>query len=547
MIGVIYSLHSRHALSEQHLIESLRLNPSNNPAWTQLGITYAAQGKYRDAIASFSKALVLDPKNTQTLNNLGNVYRELGNYKDAESCYAACLRYDSKNYIAMNNIANIYLTQCRYDKAQAYYKNAIRQNKKYFDAYFNLGSTYQSQGDHKQALKYYRLAQKIRPDDIHPQAAIASSYEKQGNYDKALEYITPLLGRNIISPDIADIYSKICIKNKQYEKGIDIVKKCLADRVGPIHEQELRFALGDIYDKQGSYDEAFAEYSRANNMRPYQYDASRTEHSFDQIKEIFSDIEKNGVQLPKSFSELPLFILGMPRSGTSLIEQILSSHRKVCGGGELPYIPELAEKIKSETAAHIHYPECIRFLDKVQADSLANEYLSLLKKHCKDSEYITDKLPHNFIYVGFIRMLFENSKIIHCIRNPLDVCLSIYFHNFNQNHPYSDNLRNLGHYYNQYRKLVEFWHELFPGFIVDVSYEDLLKDTEPNVRKLLEKTGLEWDDNCMKFYQNKRTVNTPSYAQVTQPIYTSSVQRWRNYEKHIGALMDSIDDHYLRD
>ena len=149
------------------------------------------------------------------------------------------------------------------------------------------------------------------------------------------------------------------------------------------------------------------------------------------------------------------------------------------------------------------------------------------------------------MYVGFIHMLFPNSKIVHCLRNPMDVCLSIYFHNFNQNHPYSDNLGNLGHYYNQYRYLMDFWHDRYGDMILDVSYERLLTEPESTTRELLQHLGLEWQDNCLKFYENRRTVSTPSYAQVTQPLYTSSRERWINYESHVDELRLSLDDRFL--
>ncbi len=542
-LGIIYNTFSNFALSEQHLNAALLLKPDYGQAWSQLGITQAAQRKFDNALFSFKKSLEINPKNTQALNNLGNLYRELGQLAEAENCYRQSLAFDNKNFITINNIANIFLTQCQYDKAEKYYLHAIKLKKDYFDAYYNLGATYQSKGDHKLAIKYYKRAQKIKPDDFQALVAIANSHEKQGNHDKALELISPLLDKNIITPDIADIYSKICIKNKAYDKGINIVTRCLTMPVNPIHEQALHFSAGDLYDKKGLFDDAYRQYLLANTMRPYQYNKQHYERAFANIINVFKDISQRNI-ISQNESNMPVFIVGMPRSGTTLIEQILSSHREVCGAGELAYLGEIAEQAIPDNK-NIRYPECINHLSAEKLTQLSKSYLTKITPHGDGSKHISDKMPHNFMYVGLIKKLFPNCKIVHCLRNPLDVCLSIYFHNFNQNHPYTDSLNNLGHYYNQYRNLMAFWHKQYDDFIIDIRYEDLLTNAEVNVRDMLAHIDLDWDDNCLKFYENKRTVSTPSYSQVNQPLYTGSVERWRNYAKFIDELKTSVDDKYL--
>ncbi len=547
MLGIIYNMASNCAQAEQHLATALQLKPDYEQAWSYLGITQASQGNYEAAVNSLNQALTINPKNTQALNNLGNIYRELGQNNSAEVCYKRVLKLEPKNAITVNNIANIYLTQCLYDKAEYFYKKAIKLNKDYFDAYYNLGATYQSKGEHKQATKYYKLAQKIRPEDIQPQIALANSYEKQGKFDKSLEIITPLLSRNLITPDLADIYSKICIKNKDYDAGINVIEKCLATRINPIHEQALRFSLGDLYNKQSAYDKAFKEYLAANTMRPYHYDRLNTENTFNHIIDVFQQTEQiantENNSTDNKPTQTPIFIIGMPRSGTTLIEQIVSSHPLVFGAGELAYIGELAENSFPDTKAQ--YPDCIKQLTADKVSQLSNIYLKKIAKHNKTCPYITDKMPHNFLYVGFIKLLFPQSKIIHCLRNPLDVCLSIYFHNFNKNHPYTDNLSNLGHYYNQYRKLMAFWHNQYNDFIIDISYENVLTNTEDNIRNMLNHIGLDWNEDCLKFYENKRTISTPSYAQVNQPIYTASMERWRHYAPYINNLRNTVEENYL--
>ena len=544
MMSVIYGYSSNYPATEKYATQAIQIDPQYELAWNQLGVAQASQGKYDSAILSFNKSIEIKPKNAQAYSNLGNIHRELGNFSVAEACYKKSIELNKKNHIALNNLANIYLSQCRYDKAESHYKRAIKLNNNYFDAYYNLGATYQNKGDHKLALKYYKRAQKIRPGDVAPQSAIANSYEKQGEHDKALEFITPLLNRNIITPDIADIYGKICIKNKNYDDGISVIKKCFSQQLNPINKQALHFSLGDIYDKKRSFDNAFEEYSAANNMRRYQYDKISTENNFNHVKNIFIQADREHDTTSGNQSKIPVFIVGMPRSGTSLIEQILSSHSEIYGAGELPYMSEIAEQSFPENKG-LQYPDNIKQLTSKKLDRLSEIYLKKLKQHGGDSNFISDKMPHNFLYIGFIRRLFPECKIIHCLRNPLDVCLSIYFHNFNQNHPYSDSLSNLGHYYNQYRELMKFWHKQYDDLIIDIPYEDLLSNPEQNAKKLIQHIGVEWQDDCLKYYEKKRTVNTPSYAQVTQPMYTSSMERWRNYAAYVDELKAAVDEQYL--
>ena len=541
MLGIIYSLSANYLLAEKHFLEAIKYNPGSDAAWSQLGATQAAAGKYEVAEVSLNKSISLNSKNTQALNNLGNVYREMGKLHEAEACYRNSIKINKRDFIALNNLANIYLSQCNYDKAEKFYKEAIKFNKSYFDAYYNLGTTYQSKGEYKLALNYYRRAQKINPDNIQPRSAIANLYEKQGNYEKSLEYIEPLLKNQMITPDIADTYSKICIKKKSYDKGIDTIRACLNKKFPPINEQALRFSLGDILDKKGLYDEAFTEYYTANNMRPYNYDKAESEHYFDAIIDTFSQLGKHPNPTSGNPSNKPVFIVGMPRSGTTLIEQILSSHSQVAGAGELPYIVDIVNQLSSNT----YYPNNIKNLAQDQLYTFSKSYITKIETYNKQALHITDKMPHNFLYIGFIRMLLPECKIIHCLRDPLDVCLSIYFHNFNQNHPYSDKLDNLGHYYNQYRKLMKNWHALYDKVILDISYEEVLAHPEQNIKTILSHIDLEWEDNCLNFHKSERTVSTPSYEQVRQPLYKTSVQRWSNYSKHIGDLKSSIDPEYL--
>lgn len=537
------------AMAENFMKQAVNLQSSSDANWQGLGMSQVSLGKYADAITSFNQCLVINPKNVQAMNSLGNIYRETGKIDHAEQYFKNALKIQPNNAETLSFLGNIYLGKCLYDEAIKCYKKSIKKNPNYIDAHFNIGCAYQGLGQHEIAINHYRHAKKLNPAATQPVTAIANSLEKQGKNEEALKQINPLIKDNILTADIVSTYAKICVNTKQYADGIDISNRFLqttnATAVSPILEQETRFSLGDLYNKVAEYEKAFQQYKIANEMRPYNYDRAAMEAYFESIKRAFP-LDKTK-QLPASSNQqkTPIFILGMPRSGTSLIEQILASHNEVSGAGELPYITDIANQINPNCGGISGYPGAIENINNQFLNKQSKKYINLLGKHGGKSNYITDKMPHNFLYIGLIKMLFPNSKIIHCLRDPLDICLSIYFHNFNSNHPYSDKLENLGHYYNLYRELMSHWNDYTGDDIFEISYEALLSEPEPRVREMLNFLDIEWQDNCMKFYENKRTVSTPSYTQVRQPLYKSSMKRWMNYENNIAQLKKSICEDYL--
>jgi len=252
-------------------------------------------------------------------------------------------------------------------------------------------------------------------------------------------------------------------------------------------------------------------------------------------------IEKN--KFLGSDSEVPVFIVGMPRSGTTLTEQIISSHPQVMGAGEVVFWGRAPDAIPYTLGSMNEYPECVTEMSVPKAKGIADKYLELIRKIVgpdTQSQRITDKMPHNFVHLGLIAMLFPNARIIHCKRDVMDNCLSIFFQNFGGAHPYAYDLINLGHHHLEYQRLMAHWHEALPGRIFDLNYEDVITAPEYWSRRLIEHVGLEWDDACLSPHRLERTVKTASHWQVRQPIYKTSVQRWKNYEPHLGPLKELL-------
>ncbi len=243
-------------------------------------------------------------------------------------------------------------------------------------------------------------------------------------------------------------------------------------------------------------------------------------------------------------SQEPIIIIGMPRSATTLTEQIIASHPKVLAAGEVDYWVNLAKALPIKFNLPQRYPECVMALEPQQVERIAESYLSTLHKitgQHANPLYITDKMPHNFLHLGLIATVFPNAKIIHTKRDPIDTCLSIYFQNFSDSHAYAFDLNNLGFYYKQYELLMEHWHTLFPGRILDLNYSDTIADPEYWTRKLISHLGLEWDDACLAPHKLERSVRTASHWQIRQPIYKSSVARWKNYEAYIQPLISVLN------
>ncbi|MCP4040650.1 MAG: sulfotransferase, partial [Gammaproteobacteria bacterium] len=305
----------------------------------------------------------------------------------------------------------------------------------------------------------------------------------------------------------------------------------------------LHFALGKIYDDRESYAKAFEHYRLANGLmrKTFSFDLGIYANDIERLIGQYSlDFFRDNAQLGNS-ADLPLFILGMPRSGTTLVEQIVSSHPRIHGAGELAFFTNLEQTIAGRITPSTSYPECMADLDEQVAGDIAGEYLMKLRSYSTEARYVTDKMPGNYIQLGLIKLFFPRARIIHCHRNPLDTCLSIYFQHFAKPNSYSYDLRELGKYYSLYEKLMAHWRTLFSGQMLEVEYEELVMNQEKISRRLIDFLGLEWSGRCLSFHENARPVKTASNVQVRQPMYTRSMGRWKNYAEFLGLLMEELD------
>jgi tetratricopeptide (TPR) repeat protein len=482
MLGIVNGQLGDIQGAEQCSRKALALRADFSPAWDNLGIALMLQGRLQEAENSFQRSLQINPADEQACNALGNLMREQGRHEEAINYFRRALSIKPDYAEAHNNLANIYKDRCQFNQATASYRQALKHNPQYVDAYYNLGTIQAATGDYPAALDSFMHTLKMRPRFPEAVAAIASVHEKQGKYDKAYEIMKPLLTESPVQPCIALAFACIAPRMEKIQEAKQLLEQALSsNNLSVIYRQELLFKLGDLHDKTEDYEKAFHAYQSANSARPFPSNPLSSGEHLRALKETYDRSAIQNIPQASNTSSLPVFIVGMPRSGTSLVEQILSSHPMIFGAGELPYLNEIISAAQKRRGGGTQQ----QFLDNLDVDELdkiANEYLDKLSAHSVKAARITDKMPHNFLHLGLIDRLFPGARVIHCMRDPMDTCLSIYFQNFNDNHPYAGDLRQLGTYYKAYQELMQHWKQTLSIPIFDVKYESLGK---PQTRRIL--------------------------------------------------------------
>ena len=531
---------------EKLLLKIRHETPNNAHALNLLGGIELSKKNFSNAEKFFLNAIQIDPNNATYYYSLGLVYHQLQLLDRAINCYEKSISVNPKMAHAHTNLSIVLRMNKRYDLAVQHAENARKLAPNNSDVNNNLGVAYEYFGDYSNALKYYEKAKKINPNSIDVLKNIAAIYAVHDQKDKAIACYRKI---QYLKPSYGEAYRSL-VGLKKYTSEDDPDALLIKEK---LHQSELSesdrasflFALGKIYDDSRSYDKAFRAWQEANDIidSHIKFDMSTLSTYVDtHIATFTKDFFASRTNFGRS-EKMPIFILGMPRSGTSLVETILASHSLVCGAGELDWFDQLASALPNiaDKGNKTAYPECVTNVDENTISKLGEKYIDYLTMLSHDAPYVINKLPANFQRLGMIRLLFPNAKVIHCKRNPMDTCLSIYSKLFPGNLPWSYNLQKLGEYYSEYDRLMQHWHTVIPGnYILDIQYEDLINNQKTITRDLLNFIGLPWEDSCLEYYKNKRGVRTASSQQVKQPLYNSSVERWKNYEKQLTPLMETI-------
>ncbi len=421
------------------------LRPDHVEAHANLGYALELVGDYEGSLASSRRALALRPDHAGAWINLGNALRAIGAQPEASDAFRAALR------------------TCPDD----------------IKARINLGFSLYSQGEMDEARVQFERIDALEPDNTDAVVGFAAVHEKLGEFERARALLEPLVARGYTELRFAMIYAQVARHFGWRAEAVALLERVLeAESIEPADQAHLHYRLGKLYDESGRYDEAFAHF-QAGNARQALYAGPETFlDRMDSAVAWFTPRFMTRAPRSAQRSERPVFIVGMPRSGTTLVEQILSSHPQVFGAGELVDITEIAKHLAGQSSPPRPYPQCLELLSADALGGAARGYLDGLATRAPDAVRVTDKMPHNFLYLGLIELLFPGARVIHCKRNPLDTCLSIYTYEFNAVHSYATDLVRLGEHYRHYERLMTHWRAVLRLPLFEIQYEELVGDPE---------------------------------------------------------------------
>jgi len=511
---------------------AIALNPSLGMAHNNLGLSLAGLGEREQAVAGYRQALALNPTDVKALGNLGTVLRELGEHREALRLHGKAVELEPQRPENHCELGDSLYELRRLAEAGDSYRRALALRPAYPAAQVHLATALRAQGRAAEAEAGCRAVLAVDPSHIDALSLLAELHADRGKFQQAHELFERVIELN---PDYTSAYCSITAHRRMTRDDTLWLKRAqaLLERSLPLSEQiGLCYALGKYFDDVAQYDDAFQHYRQANELTKRHgpgYDRDKLVRLRERISRHFDAARMRRVQVGTSSSELPVFVIGMPRSGTSLAEQILASHPQVFGAGEVRFWDQAfarleKEGLESEAAMRI-VPE------------LAREYLGRVSGLAGSACRVIDKMPANFLHAGLIHATLPRARIIHMQRHPLDTCLSVYCQNFFNVGRYANDLDDLAHYYGEYVRITDHWRAVLPTeALLEVPYEGLVEDQERWSRRMVEFIGLEWDPRCLEFHQTQRVVITASKWQVRQKIHSTSIGRWRNYEKHLTSL-----------
>ncbi len=490
---------------------------ANNPKivflYNLLGLILSGQKKIVKAIECYENGLKIDPNYAMIYNNLGFLFFSFKSHKDiqkAEKYYKKSISLDKKIAEPHNNLGNLYKSLNKYDEAINSFIKAIENNPKLNFAHYNLATTYITVGKFNLAIEHFNAAIKTSPNFVLAHRGLSRLIK----YSKKSKHFNELIR----------IYNDTNIKDSE-------------------NKMELAFSLGKAYEDIKNFDESFKYYKEANDIcrKKINFSLIDEKEKFKSNKDtfnkkLFEKYDKSGY-----LDTSPIFIIGMPRSGTTMVEQILSSHPEVFGADEIDFIPDLIKKYFSENNSRSFFDGADDLKEK-SLKKIGKDYVNKIKYISNNSARITDKLPINFFSVGLIKLILPNSKIVHCYRMPKDNCLSIFKNHFTSGRvEYAYDLNEIVEYYNLYNDLMKYWNNVLPNFIYNIRYENLIFDTELQIKNLINFCNLKWTDACLNFYNNIRPIRTASDTQARSKIYNTSIDSWKHYEKYLNKYFTLLN------
>jgi Flp pilus assembly protein TadD len=554
------------------LTSALALAPEDAEIHEALAGTLAAEGEATAAERHFERALALRPDFAEARVNLALLQAENGQPERAEAGLIAALALDSTRRATWQAVARllgarlaalaeacpqvpwgwVMLAEAlrgeeRYEAAAALYRRVLADHPDLADlaeVHNDLGQCLINLERLEEGLAHFRDALRIDPTLAAAHFNMGVALQTQGRFAEAMAAHEQALA---LAPQLTEAHYNLALM-RGASAGVEDARRLregLArpglDDAGKVH---LHFALGRLHDARGEVAEAFGHYRAGNALkaRGRQFDGARHSDFVDQQIATFDDAFFACRRDFGGDSELPVLIVGMPRSGTSLVEQILASHPELGGAGELNALRDQIRGLPALLGSDEPYPRCVEGLTAPQADELAEAYMEILRAYGPGASRVTDKMPGNYLRLGLLALILPKARILHCRRDPRDTCLSCYFHDFAHGLSFAYDLANLGLVYRAHDRLMSHWRRVLPNPILEVGYEALVEDTEGVTREILAFCDLPWDARCLDFHRTRRSVRTASFWQVRQPIYRQAIGRWRDYRDYLGELFDALED-----
>ena len=574
-LGMLYLSQTRAERASEFFQKAVRLDPTQASAYFGLANALLKIGNTEEAESAHRKFLELSP-GARALAEASRRITE-GQSKRAGEICEEVLKQDPENVEALRMLARIATDDEQHVIVEGLLRKIVRISPTRSEPCMDFGRFLIEKGRIPEAVELFRKAVELEPSNFEPHLVLADALSILGRTADALESYelclslkpdepSALLGRGHLLRIRGDRGEAIASYKKCVElrsdfggaywslaslKGFrfaDIQITEMRSRVesgglDPESEISFRFALARAFEGREAFDKAWQQYERGNQMKRalVNYDPVENETKHDKLINVFTSEFVAQETESEPVNPSPIFILGVPRSGSTLIEQILASHSMVEGAGELPHIIMISAALGMNRSDGLNYPEVLREMDEEQLASIGKSYIYHTGPHrLEDTPYFTDKMPANFSHAGFINLIMPNAKIIDARRDPVDTCIGNYRQLFAQGKNQSYDLQELGEYYLQYRRIMNHWDEVLPGRILNVQYEDVVNDVERQVRRILDYCELPWEDACLNYFESDRDVHTASSEQVRQPIYKDAVGYWRNYEAHLDELLEVL-------
>ncbi len=525
-----------------HYHKALTINPDYAEAQNNLGTALAALGRHEEAIAQYQAAIALQPSYAEAHRSLANALGVLERYEEASAHYEKVLAILPNDAAARTALGNTLNRLDRSDEAIAHYEKVLATSPAHAEAHTSLGNTVHRLGRTQEAIGHFRRALAIAPSDPGIHSSLGGALVALGRPAEASEAFEKAIA---LAPRKAGFFWNLAsVRHFSDDDRYFAAMQELAVDIDALDSEEqidLYFALGKAFADIGDHKRSFEHLLRGNALKRQQviYDEEKALQRLEWIPRVFTAEMLRGKAGLGDPSTAPIFIVGMPRSGTTLIEQILASHPRVFGAGELREMASLAGCISGvDTAA---FPEAVQGLSGEELSRIGEQYAQAVTRLAPGAERITDKMPGNFSLAGLIHLALPNARIIHACRDARDTAFSCFSLLFSGALEFTYDLAELGRYYRAYLKVMAHWRQVLPKRIMlEVQYEDVVHDLESQARRIIAHCGLEWDDACLSFYSTKRSVRTASATQVRQPIYHSSIGRWRLHEEELQPLLREL-------